>query len=95
MLHSMEQESSVERPRGRGLKAEAKVRRNRLGVWLSAGGRLQHWFASQVGVHPTLVSKWVCGDRLPNYTQALGIEEVTGGEVPASEWGYVERLSSR
>lgn len=51
---------------------------------------MQHWFAAQVGVHPTLVSKWVCGDRLPNHAQAVEIEGVTGGAVPLSEWGYTE-----
>lgn len=64
-------------------------RRNRLGSWLKAEGRQQQWLAAKINVHPTLVSKWVCGDRLPNLTYAVALEEATGGAVPIEVWGYV------
>lgn len=64
-------------------------RRNRLGLWLKVEGRQQQWLAAKINVHPTLVSKWVCGDRLPNLAYAVALEEVTGGAVPIEAWGYV------
>lgn len=45
-------------------------------------------FAEMVGVDRSLVTRWSKGGRKPSLATALRIEGATGGEIPATAWGY-------
>lgn len=43
-------------------------------------------FGAQVGAHPSQLSRWIKGERLPSLVQAAAIEQATDGLVPVSVW---------
>ena len=66
-------------------------------AWFSCGARaLEEWkkrlglgvrdIAAKVGCANGSISNWIRGERIPLDGQRRVIEEVTGGEVPASWW---------
>lgn len=68
-------------------------------AWFSCGARaLDEWkrrlglgvrdVASKVGCAHGTVSNWIRGERTPLDGQRKVLEEVTGGEVPATWWFY-------
>lgn len=44
-------------------------------------------FAADIGVHPSIVYRWLAGDAKPSIENALAIDRVTDGAVPVAAWG--------
>lgn len=59
----------------------------KLKAWLDDGGRKVSWLAQKVRANRSTVHQWLNGKQKPNPNYRVAIEEITGGEVPASEWG--------
>ncbi len=59
---------------------------NRLAAWRTKLGMSQAELAAKVGATQGQISRVERGERGPGRRLALAIEEVTGGEVPASSW---------
>ena len=43
-------------------------------------------FAQAIGVHESVLSRFINGHARPGLDSAVAIERVTGGAVPASSW---------
>lgn len=53
---------------------------NLLRAWLRDNGKSQTWFAAEVGVTESAVSRLLSGENAPS--TALAVECLTGGRVP-------------
>ena len=43
-------------------------------------------FADEIGIHESVLSRFINGKAKPSLTTAVAIERATGGAVPASSW---------
>lgn len=50
--------------------------------------RSQVKLAASLGVRQSAVSEWESGSRRPDFANALVLERLTGGAVPAESWGH-------
>lgn len=58
----------------------------KLQQWLDEHQRTQVWLAEQLGTRQAAVSRWLTCGRKPNLRNAIAIEQLTGGQVPANGW---------
>lgn len=66
--------------------ASAQDGANLLRAWLRDNGKSQAWFAAEVGVTDSAVSRLLSGENAPSTTLALAVECLTGGRVPRASW---------
>lgn len=56
--------------------------------WLRAAADAKGWNQTQLGeeldVHDSVVSRWLNGSRIPNWSSAMKIEKLLG--IPAKVW---------
>jgi DNA-binding transcriptional regulator YdaS (Cro superfamily) len=57
-----------------------------LAAYLAETGMKQNKLAELVGIHPSVLSRFLKGDARPSLDTAFEIERVTGGGVPAVSW---------
>jgi DNA-binding transcriptional regulator YdaS (Cro superfamily) len=57
-----------------------------LGTYLKEVGISQKAFADQLGVDPSVVSRFIARTARPGLELAVKIEDATGGAVPARSW---------
>lgn len=50
--------------------------------------RTQTKVAAELGCRQSIVSEWENGNRRPDLTNALALESLTGGIVPAESWQH-------
>ena len=68
--------------------------RTKLAAYLDRTKISHRALAAKAGIphlHP-MISQWASAKRLPGLDAAVGLEEATGGEVPASYWRKLRRL---
>lgn len=58
----------------------------KLAAYLSTSMISQRAFAQQLGIHQSVVSRFLSGAALPSLDTAFRMEAITGGAVPASCW---------
>ena len=58
----------------------------KLSAYLKEKGISQNAFARLVGIHPSVVSRYLNDGVKPTFDLAAKIESVTGGAVPLSAW---------
>lgn len=73
--------SAAKRPAGRPRKRETPFSR-----WIDGSGMSRDEVASELGINRTHLDKVCRGARRPGLALALGIEKLTGGAIPASDW---------
>ena len=54
---------------------------NRIKELLARNGLKVKWIAEQIGCHPTEVSNWISGRRVPNLQRAIKIASLLGCAV--------------
>lgn len=57
-----------------------------LADYLTSNGIKQSHFAGLLGIHPSVLSRFLNGGARPSLETAFEIERVTGGGVPAVSW---------
>jgi transcriptional regulator with XRE-family HTH domain len=62
------------------------MQKNALAKYIEDKGISQGDFAKLLDVSPALVSLWANGQRGPDVTSAVAIEQATGGAVPVETW---------
>ncbi len=73
--------AAAKRARGRPRKRETKFSR-----WIDASGMNRDEVAAALGINRTHLDKVCRGARRPGLGLALGIEKLTRGAIPASDW---------
>lgn len=58
----------------------------KLAAYLSASMTSQRAFAQELGIHQSVVSRFLSGAAQPSLETAFRIEAITEGAVPASCW---------
>lgn len=59
----------------------------KLRAWLRREGRRHSWLAEQCHVNPATLTRWLQGKAMPQPVYRTALEEITGGDVAASDWG--------
>lgn len=62
---------------------------------MEPAGRSQVKLAALLGVRQSAVSEWESGSRRPDFANALELERITEGAVPAESWGHDAELIER
>ena len=68
---------------------------HKLTVWLVANEVSKVDFANRVGVKYWTLARWLNGKRLPSLTEAVAIENSTGGEIKTKDWTIPRPLRVR
>lgn len=67
---------------------------NILSSYLKRSGISQIEFARQVGIHPSVASRYISGETRPGIDTAFLIQRLTNGEVPAESWAKANEAAS-
>lgn len=59
---------------------------NTLAAYLERHDISQSAFAKQIGIHPSVASRYISGEARPGIDVAFLIQRLTHGEVPAESW---------
>ena len=54
--------------------------------WIALNGLKKQWVAEKIGVHPGHMSRYMSGKAVPSLARMVRIEELTKGEVRASDF---------
>lgn len=54
--------------------------------WFKQNGIRKNWFADQIGVDNSSVSRWLSGSVTPHRSVRKRIEQMTDGAVPMDSW---------
>ena len=55
--------------------------------WFKSSGYRKGWFANELGVDPSSISRWLAGQTQPHRAVRKRIEQLTDGAVPMDGWG--------
>lgn len=58
----------------------------KLAEHLARSGKTQSEFADEIGVHRSVMSRYLSNAARPGRDVAVRIERITGGDVPVSAW---------
>ena len=73
----------------------SKTARTKLAAWFAAYGMKKGHFAGLVPVTPGNLSDWLTGRVTPSRIARARIEQITAGEVLATDWDDKAALQSR
>lgn len=57
--------------------------------------RTQTKVAAALGLRQSIVSEWESGNRRPDLTNALALEALSGGAIPAESWRHDREAIAR
>jgi transcriptional regulator with XRE-family HTH domain len=58
----------------------------KLAQYLKASGQSQRSFADRIGIHHSVLSRFIAGKAKPSLSTALRIQRETDGQVPVDDW---------
>jgi hypothetical protein len=64
-------------------------------AWLGLEGRTQGWLAGALGMGESAIWAWLAGNNRPSLENAVVLERLTEGAVPASSWADPSEVEAR